>query len=214
MVFGRAIRDFIPSQAKKGSHKTKDLEMLEIETPVLIQNQTGINPPKWDKTGGVLENKPHSQVLIRVDGSRRVTLRNRRFVKRLDAELRKMPNPAPVRTKPVKKSPIKKQIPEPVSRAPETQQELPNLEVPRSPLTIPNEPDGCGEPRDMINEQGNQAGLEVEVRCSSVSVSLRKDLSSHICIGIGMIISVEPYKGGPCFSGRGWCWNGLNVDSL
>ena len=48
-----------------------------------VQNQTGRHPTKWDKTGTILENRPHSQVLIRMDGSRRVTLRNRRFVKQI-----------------------------------------------------------------------------------------------------------------------------------
>ena len=69
------------SDYKKWREKTKDLEDIEIGTPVAIQNQTGNNPNKWDKTGIVLENKPHSQVLIRVDRSRRVTMRNRRFMK-------------------------------------------------------------------------------------------------------------------------------------
>ena len=72
---------------EKWRHKTRDLEQLEIGTPVMIQNQTGNDPTKWDKTGVVLENKPHSQVLVRVDGSRRVTLRNRRFVKKLNPGL-------------------------------------------------------------------------------------------------------------------------------
>ena len=38
---------------------------------------------KWDKTGVVIENKPHSQVLIWMDGSRKATLRNRKFVKQI-----------------------------------------------------------------------------------------------------------------------------------
>ena len=37
----------------------------------------------------IIENKPHSQVLVRVDSSIRVTMRNRRFVKPLDPELMK-----------------------------------------------------------------------------------------------------------------------------
>ena len=52
-------------------------------TSVAIQNQTGRLPTKWDKTGVIVENKPHSQVLIRMDGSRKATLRNRRFVKQI-----------------------------------------------------------------------------------------------------------------------------------
>ena len=67
MVFGRQLRDFLPS-------------LLHKFAP---------NPTKWDKTGVVLENKPNSQVLVRVDGSRRTTLRNRRFVRPLDPDVRR-----------------------------------------------------------------------------------------------------------------------------
>jgi hypothetical protein len=81
------------SDDKKWRERTRDLEDLEIGTAVAIQNQTGNNPNKWDKSGIILENKPHSQVLIRVDGSRRVTMRNRRFIRRLDPTLRKTNNP-------------------------------------------------------------------------------------------------------------------------
>ena len=77
--------------------RTKDYAVIEVGTPVILQNQTGNNPNKWDKTGVVLENKPHSQVVIRVDGSRRVTTRNRKFVRRLNA----VPlTPTPVAHKP------------------------------------------------------------------------------------------------------------------
>jgi hypothetical protein len=54
------------------SHRTKALNDLEIGTAVAIQNQTGNNPTKWDKTGIVIENKPNSKVM---NGSRRVTSR-------------------------------------------------------------------------------------------------------------------------------------------
>ena len=47
------------------------------------------------------------QVLIRVDGSRMVTMRNRRYVRQRDPELRKVPKPAPVRRKPVGHSPVR-----------------------------------------------------------------------------------------------------------
>ena len=52
-------------------------------TSVAVQNQTGRNKTKWDKTGVILENKPHKQVLVRMDGSRRMTLRNRKFIKQI-----------------------------------------------------------------------------------------------------------------------------------
>jgi hypothetical protein len=79
MVFGRQMRGFIPSLTYKyepakdwavtqehrertlankremdnqrWSHRTKTLDDLEVGTAVAIQNQTGNNPTKWDKTG-------------------------------------------------------------------------------------------------------------------------------------------------------------------
>ena len=47
-----------------------------------IQNQSGNDPNKWDKTGVVVEVKQHDQYVIRVDGSGRVTLRNRKFLRK------------------------------------------------------------------------------------------------------------------------------------
>ena len=112
MVYGRQLRDFIPSlqhkyeymddwrmsqelrermlakQRTKDNEKwtvrTKELPDLLIGTAVSIQNQTGPDPKKWDKTGIVVENRPNSQVLIKVDGSRRLTIRNRQFVRKLN----------------------------------------------------------------------------------------------------------------------------------
>ena len=75
--------------------RTKDFEEIEIGTPVSIQNQTGSHPTKWDKTGIVLENRPYHQVLVRVDGSRRATLRNRRFIRPLYKDLKRHGNPNP-----------------------------------------------------------------------------------------------------------------------
>jgi hypothetical protein len=114
MVFGRQMRDFIPSVTYKyeaakdwavtqeqrertlankrdmdnqrWSYRTKALDDLEVGTAVAIQNQTGSNPTKWDNTGIVIENKPNSKVMIRVDGSRRVTMRNRRFVRPMEEQ--------------------------------------------------------------------------------------------------------------------------------
>lgn len=54
---------------------------MEVGSSVSIQHQTSRSPTKWDKTGIVIENKPFSQVLVRIDESRRVTTRNRRFVR-------------------------------------------------------------------------------------------------------------------------------------
>ena len=112
VVFGRNVRDFIPvlpykyeprqewsllqedrerAFARKLHHDgtrlaigTKKLPPLSVGDKVLVQNQTGRAPNKWDKSGVILECKPHDQVNVRMDGSRRVSLRNRRFVRKID----------------------------------------------------------------------------------------------------------------------------------
>ena len=54
------------------------LAPLAVQTLVMIQTKG-----KWDKSGRVIEALPHRQYRIRVDGSGRVTLRNRRFLRQV-----------------------------------------------------------------------------------------------------------------------------------
>ena len=70
--------------AEKMARNTEQLKDLPVGTLVTIQNQSGRYPTKWDKTGVVVEVRPHEQIVVRVDGSRRLKLRNRRFVRELD----------------------------------------------------------------------------------------------------------------------------------
>jgi hypothetical protein len=83
----------------------------QVGTAVAIQNQTGTNPTKWDKTGIVLENKPNCKVMIKVDRSRRVTMRNRRFVRPMEPMLRNNTRPEPARRRPTQQPPIRQELP-------------------------------------------------------------------------------------------------------
>ena len=60
---------------------TKTLSPLPLGTKVLIQNQTGNHPRRWDKTGVIVECRGHDQYLVKVDGSGRTTLRNRKYLR-------------------------------------------------------------------------------------------------------------------------------------
>ena len=109
-IFGRQIRDFIPvhpgrfephpiwqatmlsredalrhrhmKQAERLNLHTKRLPPLKVGDHVRVQNQTGNHPLKWDKTGTVVEVRQFDQYAVRLDGSRRVTLRNRKFLRK------------------------------------------------------------------------------------------------------------------------------------
>ena len=63
---------------------TKELQPLVLGDTVLIQNQSGPLPKRWHKTGRVVESLGNRQYRIKVDGSNRITLRNRRFLRKLD----------------------------------------------------------------------------------------------------------------------------------
>ena len=56
---------------------------LALGTVVRIQNQRGPHKLKWDKSGVVVEALGNSQYKVKVDGSGRITLRNRIFLKRI-----------------------------------------------------------------------------------------------------------------------------------
>ena len=59
----------------------RQLPQLEIGERVFIQNQNGPHPNKWDRSGIVLESLGHDQYTVKVDGSGRLTKRNRRFLR-------------------------------------------------------------------------------------------------------------------------------------
>ena len=109
-VFGRPIRDFIPifpgkykpheswretltsreealrkrhvRTAETWAEHTKRLPPLAVGDLVRVQNQTGPHPNKWDKTGRIVEVRQHDQYMIKIDGSGRITLRNRKFLRK------------------------------------------------------------------------------------------------------------------------------------
>ena len=64
-------------------NQTKSLPWLVTGEQVVIQNQTGNYPRRWDKTGTILEPKGFDQYRVITDGSRRITLRNRRFLRKI-----------------------------------------------------------------------------------------------------------------------------------
>jgi hypothetical protein len=64
------------------SEHTKRLPPLTIGNVVSIQNQSGPSQSckKWDRSGVVVDIMGHDQYKIKVDGTGRITLRNRRFL--------------------------------------------------------------------------------------------------------------------------------------
>ena len=114
-LFGRSTRDLLPGIPNKYKPHTEWADRMDLReralskrtisgrarwdehsqglTPlkcgdtVLVQNQTGRHPTKWDKTGKVVEVLQYHQYAVRTDGSGRLTTRNRRYLRRYDPHL-------------------------------------------------------------------------------------------------------------------------------
>ncbi|KAJ8369165.1 hypothetical protein SKAU_G00091930 [Synaphobranchus kaupii] len=75
---------------------TKCLPPLVVGDLVRVQNQTGPYPNKWDRTGSVVEVRQHDQYVVKIDGSGRITLRNRRFLRKFSPVRNDLPPPRSV----------------------------------------------------------------------------------------------------------------------
>ena len=110
ILFGRPIRDAIPilmgrysphetwkelmshremALAKRHSREherwnehTHHLPPLQVGDHVYLQNLVGNHPRRWERTGTVVEVRQYHQYVIRVDGTGRVTLRNRQHLRK------------------------------------------------------------------------------------------------------------------------------------
>ena len=110
ILFGRPIRDPIPipmgryclhstwkemlahrekamakrhaRERERWSEHTKLLQPLKVGDRIYIQNLVVNHPRKWERTGVVVETRQFHQYVVRIDGSGRVTLRNRQHLRK------------------------------------------------------------------------------------------------------------------------------------
>ena len=124
LLFGRPIRNFLPIKpgqfspsevwvdckekrelamrkrvlrgAEKWSEHTKDLPSLAVGSKVLVQNQYGAGKisKKWDKSGMVIEDLGFNKYRVRIDGSGRITDRNRQFLRKFNPFTPTLPGPS------------------------------------------------------------------------------------------------------------------------
>ena len=96
ILFARQLKDTLPANSKARERalakrhlirqvdlqsKAKPLKPLELNDVVQVQNQRGPHANKWDLSGQVVEILPYDAYLIKMDGSGRITKRNRRYLR-------------------------------------------------------------------------------------------------------------------------------------
>ena len=76
-----ALRERFHRSAEKHDEHPRALPVLKRGDRCYIQNQAGHHPKRWDRSGTVVELHGNDSYTLKVDGTGRVTRRNRRFLR-------------------------------------------------------------------------------------------------------------------------------------
>jgi hypothetical protein len=69
------------SAEKEWSEHTRAIPPLMVGDTVMVQNQSGNHPLRWDKRGTIVKSEGFDQYQVMIDGSRRLTIRNRSYLR-------------------------------------------------------------------------------------------------------------------------------------
>ena len=105
-----------------------------------MQDQAGRTPTRWNKSGTVLKVLPHDSLLVKIDGSAKVTKRNRKFLRRFEPFAPQLSRPQTQPPPAVPWVPPPQQEP-PVPKPTSTQElgPAPPLEIPTSQPHTPTD---------------------------------------------------------------------------
>ena len=79
----RAIRSRYRKSIPRLNFNSRIIPPLKAGDRCLIQNQHGNYPRKWERSGTITKVLPFNKYELKVDGSGRLTIRNRKFIRRL-----------------------------------------------------------------------------------------------------------------------------------
>ena len=91
-----ALRARLVRSAEKLNEHARHLRPLRVGERCFIQNQAGNFAKKWDRSGTIVEVLDFDKYCVKVDGSGRVTTRNRRFLRAFDPVSTQLPDARPM----------------------------------------------------------------------------------------------------------------------
>ncbi len=92
-----ALRQRFHRSSESLKEHARPLPPLVVGDRCYIQNQTGNSPRRWDRSGIVVETLGHDSYHVKVDGSNRLTRRNRRYLRKFTTPSMDISFPAPPR---------------------------------------------------------------------------------------------------------------------
>ena len=184
---------------------SRPLAPLNVGDRVRIQNHTTVRRIRWDLTGVITQVKRDRQYVVMVDGSRRLTTRNRRHLRLIpdpinleEPRRRDTPAPGPAALDPAPPGPVQQPGPgpapilaEPVPQLPPVPAEpAPQLQPAPVPAQLPpvppaTEPPPVAPPRRSTRESVQPSRLEVRPGCKSYSEAVQRINTLGILTGGG-----------------------------
>ena len=163
------------------------LPALCTQDSVAIQDQSGNTPRRWSKTGKVVEILGHDSYLIKVDGSNRLTKRNRQFLRRLSPYKCDADDFVPA-TSPASAQVIPLDAPDPLLDSPNesSNEESAHVSNPRPPQSSCSVPSGVpSESVQIRNPSANECVLpsapsQVELEASTHEPNLNEPSSVSV----------------------------------
>ena len=77
-----ALRQRFHRSSESLREHARPLPPLQVGDRCYLQNQTGNHPKRWDRSGTIVEVLGHDSYHVKVDGSGRLTRRNRRYLRK------------------------------------------------------------------------------------------------------------------------------------
>ena len=214
VIFGRQVKDFLPiipgklkmhpewritmeqretalakRHVRRGTElrrHTKEQAKLNVGDTVLVQNQDGNKPLRWDRTGTIIQSKEYDQYEVKMDGSGRLSLRNRRFLRpitpftrREPGQDRDTPGSSESHQSPVLGEPSTDSVSIPESPTAPEAPVTPSLPVVTTIPVTPAQPMVPATPRRSVRERQQPARLK-EYKLFSFMVRQINNLTSHI----------------------------------
>ena len=167
-----ALKSRLAKQTERLEIGSRELKPLNVGDTVRVQNQTGSHPNKWDKTGIVVQVGVYNQYLVRIDGYRRLTLRNRQYLRKMippKMMMQEIPNrnlehtaQFPPEPSIVAHQPVQQSEPEAVEST---------VQPPAEPLSVAQPPVQQSEPQAQPTTVQPSAEIEIQVPATQLPVS-------------------------------------------
>jgi len=157
-----ALRQRFHHSAEQRNVHAHPLPPLNLGDKCYIQNQAGNFPKRWDRSGTIVETNDFDSYTVKVDGSGRITRRNRKYLRKFEPVSQRIATTRPLEF--LVDSKLSQELPEPTfeplsSIKPSTTTEM---QVPTTPIrpVATDQPLQLSQPENPVHDLGPAPNLQ------------------------------------------------------